>query len=255
MGGQCGNRGKGRVTALPDFHRGKALLLFLEFLFIILNQVSEIDGKERKHDDAEQGQHKAQNHARGRYGINVAADCGHAHAGPPQGVPEIPDAGIDGVFGNVEDQAGHIDNRQQDQHIGGADRCREVPADVGDNHDQGEEAAQDGDEAEIDEQAARHVEAQKFDDVQVGNGDEEKGKGKDQEARLVPREGEEVKIFDEEDHAGDELIGHVGGIFEKVRALVCVPRDEGDQPEGQQKHDAVQELRHGVAQEGGIRIF
>ena len=54
MGGQCGNRGKGRVTALPDFHRGKALLLFLEFLFIILNQVSEIDGKERKHDDADQ---------------------------------------------------------------------------------------------------------------------------------------------------------------------------------------------------------
>lgn len=204
---------------------------------VLADEGGDVDGEEGEHDDASDRQDAAEDFAGDGDGVDVAAEGGGVHAGPPECEAEVGDFGVCSALAVVEKQAAKIDEGCEGDDVGREEGGQFVLRESADHNGHGHHSTGKRNEAHKEEGFAAETDVEDIDEVEIGDGQEEV---EEMGAQIVPFVGRECEFEEEvghEDDADPELEGHVAVVFKEVDSLEGVDRYEHDEQHRQDYDD------------------
>lgn len=192
--------------------------------------LENVGREDREEQHAERRQQHADDLADGRDGEDLRTDGCHVHPGPPQGVAEAVEPGVDRHLVVVEDQCREVGEDHDGEQVGGEEAVDAVVAhEPLDDDGHGQEGPHEGHHAHDEAPVVRHVGPAPGADVEPRDRDEQVEQVAPQIAPTIPGRGPADEEIREEDEADDKLDREVGLREAEVVSGQHLPGDGGQQ--------------------------
>ena len=135
-----------------------------------MNQIRNIDCKDREHHHSQRREQHRQYLTDGRHGKDIGTDSRKVHTGPPDRIAEIVQRRIDFDLVIIKNQSGEIGEHQHRQDVGGQQSRNPIIDDPGEKHIQPQQSPQKRYESHQHRFRMRKFDPHPIDDIQIGNG-------------------------------------------------------------------------------------